>query len=280
MIKASSAPEEMLAYARTLTREAGELAISRVGGAVARYKPDHSIVTDVDLAVQAFIRERLAQAFPDHGFVGEEEAQGVRREEAELTWIVDPIDGTESFRRGLPGWAVSVGLLKGATPVLGVMAIPATRELYWALAGGQAYLDGEPIHVTPGDELGWSSLTLVPSNLHQVARPTTAGRIQGYGSTCFHLACVARGSAQATVLGRSSVWDYFAATVILEAAGGALYDIRGQRLDIGALARAKVALDGAIACHPDRIAAVFDAFEVHLPRGVHGFTGSVAPGAF
>lgn len=280
-MSAPPSTEALLSFARSLTEEAGALAISRAGDLKVRYKADRSVVTDADLAVQRLIQGRLAQTFPTHGFVGEE-AVGAPdpRRDADYVWIVDPIDGTDTFQRGLPAWAVSVGLLRGEEPVLGVMAIPATGEIYWALAGDRAWLDGEPIHVSPGDSLGSGSLTLVPSNLHRLARPITAGRIQGYGSTCFHLACVARGSAQATILGGSSVWDYFAATVILEAAGGALHSLHGQRLDIGPLARARTALPGSIACHPDRVGAVLDAFDVDLPAHLHGFTGSRRRGGF
>lgn len=272
----------LLDFTLALAAEAGALALRSQPHLTVTYKSDRSVVTNADVAVQALIRDAVASAWPGHGFVGEESDEGPSTPEAssDILWIVDPIDGTDPYRRGLPAWAVSIGVLRGKEPLLGVLALPATGEVYGAEAGGPARLNGDPIRVDPSPDVGRTSLLLVPSNLHQVARPTTPGRIQAYGSTCVHLAYVARGSAHAAILGGSSVWDYFAASVILEAAGGALFSLTGERLELGKLARQRASLRGALACHPAAVAGVFDAFDVDLPRGVHGFTGAVRRGTF
>ena len=271
--------QELLGFAKELAREAGALALKWRGHHQIRLKADRSVVTDADLDVQRLIRARIAERFPEHAFVGEE-GEATSKAPAPATWIVDPIDGTDPYSRGLPGWMVSIGLLVAGRPTLGVLYAAATDELYWAMAGQGAFLGEVPIQVDEGTQMGGRSLLLVPSNLHQVARPTSQGKVQGYGSNCLHLALVARGSAQATVLGASQVWDYLAAAIILKEAGGALFSLKGEALNIGALARERQFLVGAVACHPNRLAAVFDSVDVDLPPEIHGFTGQFKAGTF
>lgn len=264
-----------LPFARELCLRAAELALDWQGRASVHYKADRSVVTEADIAVQRLVRDAVGAAFPSHGVVGEERVKGSkeRPEDHDGLWIVDPIDGTDAFSRGLPMWAISIGLYLNGRPTLGVIAQPATGDLYWGVAGGGAFLNGRPIHIDDGPDLGRQSLTLVPSNTHHLARPVSQGKIQGYGSNCLHLLYVARGSAQATVLGSAYVWDYFAAAIILEGAGGRLFSLFGEPLDLTDLSAKQAHLKGAIACHPDRIPAVLAAFDVELPTDLHGFSG-------
>ena len=94
-------------------------------------------VTEADKAAERVIAEAVAERWPDHGFVGEE--HGTTQPEARLRWVVDPIDGTRAFIMGWPMWGTLIGLLDGATPVLGLMDQPFTRERYWS-AGAASYM--------------------------------------------------------------------------------------------------------------------------------------------
>ncbi len=96
-------------------------------------------VTEADKAAERVIAEAVAARWPDHGFVGEE--YGTTRPGARLRWVVDPIDGTRAFIMGWPMWGTLIGLLDGATPVLGMMDQPFTRERYWS-AGTLSYMRG------------------------------------------------------------------------------------------------------------------------------------------
>lgn len=107
-------------------------------------KPDLSPVTEVDKAVEALVSQRLADERPDDSLLGEE--YGSRGDAEARRWIIDPIDGTKNFVRGVPVWATLIGLYDGSTPVLGVVSAPALGLRWWASAGGGAHrsVTGEP----------------------------------------------------------------------------------------------------------------------------------------
>lgn len=104
-----------------------------------------NLVTDKDVAVEQFLKEALEKAIPHIGFVGEEEPAQSGALQAEYTAVVDPIDGTMNFVRGIPLSVISVAVLKQGMPYIGVVYNPYTSELFYAKRGGGAYLCGRPI---------------------------------------------------------------------------------------------------------------------------------------
>ncbi|MBY0397579.1 MAG: inositol monophosphatase, partial [Thermoleophilia bacterium] len=137
----SGAYADDLEFVKALAREAAAVALDRAARAKPQEKANLSFVTDLDHDLERLIRERLAAQYPDDVLTGEEYdaagGSGPRR------WSIDPIDGTGNMVHGLPLWAVSIGLIDGGTPALGVIAIPPLGELYWGTVGGGAYRDGE-----------------------------------------------------------------------------------------------------------------------------------------
>ncbi len=126
--------------------EAGRLTLGYFGtDPVAEYKPDDSPVTQADKAAEELIRARLEAAYPDHGIVGEE--WGTTREGAALKWYIDPIDGTKSFMRGVPLYAVLLGLEAEGETVVGAAYFPALGEMLYAAKGLGAHLNGRPVRV-------------------------------------------------------------------------------------------------------------------------------------
>ncbi|MFW6023718.1 MAG: inositol monophosphatase family protein, partial [Myxococcota bacterium] len=128
---------------------AGEEALRmQRSGAGARYetKPDLSPVTEADQAVETRLRAFAAQRFPDLGFVGEEEGETNR--EAEVRFVVDPIDGTRAFIRGLPTWSVLVGMEDAHGPAVGIALMPAAGDLFVGVRGAGADGNGRPLHVS------------------------------------------------------------------------------------------------------------------------------------
>ncbi len=103
----------------------GRLALERFHHAHIAIKRDGTLVTDADLAIQEALGREIARAFPTDGFVGEEGPIGEPRGEARYAWILDPIDGTNNFARGMPGFAVSVGVLRDGLPFAGASTIPS-----------------------------------------------------------------------------------------------------------------------------------------------------------
>jgi myo-inositol-1(or 4)-monophosphatase len=154
---ASSIPDldARLALAEAVAREAGELALDyfrRRETLVIETKRDpQDVVSIADRNVEKLVRERLLGAWPDDGFLGEE--YGLERGSSAFTWVVDPIDGTAPFVNGMPNWCVSIALLHGGEPVIGVISAPCQDELYAAAAGKGATLNGKRLTLDPARTL-------------------------------------------------------------------------------------------------------------------------------
>ncbi|RLB59896.1 MAG: inositol monophosphatase [Deltaproteobacteria bacterium] len=246
--------EEILAFTRGLARASGALALSYYGRANPTLRFDSVLITEADLVVQQYIRREVAQAYPDHTFLGEEgdREEEVQRDRQRPLWLVDPVDGSASFCAGMPIWAVSISLFDGGRPVVGVIYLPVTGELYAAMAGGPAMLNDRVIAVRE-QSVDDESLLLTYSRFHSDFRASFPGKVRSLGSSAAHMAYVARGAATAALLGNVHVWDIAAGQVILESAGGALLDVGGSRVELDEY------LGG------EKI----DRFLVAAPRGLH-----------
>src|SRR5205085_3331908 len=133
-------------------RAAGRVALGYFDRNVAvEWKPDESPVTVADRTAEQALRTRLTAAFPGDGFVGEE--FGDTPGSSGYRWIIDPIDGTRSFVRGIPIWATMIGLEHQGELVAGVVYLPALKQIYHALRGAGAYRDDRQIHVSRVDSL-------------------------------------------------------------------------------------------------------------------------------
>lgn len=152
-----------LALALRLANAADAISIDRYESADLHVetKPDRTFVTDADQAVEARIREMLATERPDDAFFGEETG---RDGTSNRQWIVDPIDGTSNFLRGVPVWGTLISLVIDEQPIVGVVSAPALRMRWWAERGGGAFkseFGGEPtqMHVSAVRELSAASLS-------------------------------------------------------------------------------------------------------------------------
>lgn len=200
-------------------------------------KPDDTPVTFVDRESELLIARRLQRAAPDCGFLGEEssgEAPPREPQRSGARWIVDPLDGTKKFVRGLPFFGPCIALERDGELALGVMHLPALNETLWAERGGGAFLNGE--HIQVSDEPDLSRASVVYDNevafydrgwsasLERVIRATyqNPGFLDLYSYAA--LAC---GRVDAVVMVGESPWDIAAARVIIEEAGGRLSDFRG-----------------------------------------------------
>ena len=218
---------------------------ARAAGAIAlRYfrsdvrvmrKADQTPVTQADQEAEAAIVERLRPAFPDVGFLGEEfGAQGSQSRR----WIVDPIDGTKNFVRGIPYWATLIALEEEGEVTLGIVHSPATGELYWARRGQGAWVDGAALRVSRVDRL--ADAMLVHSSLN-LLRPLDGGRWwdgfvrlvertdrqRGFGDY-FGYTFVLRGQAEVMLEADVKPWDIAPFKVLFEEAGGRFTDFAGQ----------------------------------------------------
>lgn len=136
----------------SLAEEAGEIQrAAQLNGNKIHYKGSIDLVTDADIASEQLISAGILGNFPEHRLTGEEGARGSA--ENGYRWLIDPIDGTTNFAHGQPHWAVSICLEHEGIPVMGVVYDVAKREMFTAIVGEGAFLNGEPIRVSAADEL-------------------------------------------------------------------------------------------------------------------------------
>lgn len=190
---------------------------------VARKGPQ-DFVSAADTAVEQLLKERLLGAFPSDAFLGEETGGTA----GDSLWVVDPIDGTANFVRGLPHFCVSAALLAGGRMTLGAILDPVLNELYFARAGGGATRNGEPIAAAPTTsmreatvEIGWSTRVADARYLALLTRVLGAGAaVRRGGSGALALAYVADGRTDAYAELHINAWDCLAGLLIVQEAGG------------------------------------------------------------
>ncbi len=189
-------------------------------------KPDLTPVTDADHAVERTLRKLLGAARPADGILGEEE--GVSRGAADRRWIVDPIDGTRNFSRGIPVWATLIALEENGELAVGVVSAPALGKRWHAERGGGAWTGGQRIGVSAvrAVEDAVLSFTLGEPGTELALR---AWHSRGFGDFWAHM-LVAEGAVDGAIEARGvAVWDLAAIQVIVEEAGGRLTDAAGER---------------------------------------------------
>jgi myo-inositol-1(or 4)-monophosphatase len=232
---------DWLAAARETARAAGDVLMEHFGRALdVRKKGAIDLVTQADLAAEAVVLARLQAAFPEHGFLLEE--TGARAGSGDCTWVIDPLDGTTNFVHGYPPFCVSVGLMRGEEPVLGVVYAPALGEEFWAVRGGGAWRNGAPVRVSTRDSLRESMLaTGFPYDVQTAADDVVplfaaflrrAQAIRRDGSAALDLCYVAMGRFDGFWERRLRPWDTAAGAAILAEAGGRLSRFDGGPFSI------------------------------------------------
>jgi histidinol-phosphatase len=202
-------------------------------------KPDRSFVTQADTAIETRIRERILDAFPDHGLVGEE--YGTEAGDASVRWYIDPIDGTHNFIRGVPLFGTLLAVERDGELQVGVMSAPALDERWWAWRAGGAWArdrggavrrasvsrvtrlgDAQMLYGSGRDIARSGRAPGLEALLDEVWRERGFGDFWGY-------ALVAEGAAEAMVEVGLKSWDAAAPAVIVEEAGGLATDLDGRR---------------------------------------------------
>jgi histidinol-phosphatase len=204
---------------------------------VVDWKLNRTEVTEADRGTETAIGARLAEARPHHGRYGEE--HGLAGDASSpWRWIIDPIDGTSNFVRGVPVWATLIALAHGDEgPVVGVVSAPAMRRRWWAATGIGAFADGTPIRVSDVSTVGQAqvSVTFSPGwddigrTDHLVRLQREAYRARGYGDFWQHM-LVAEGAVDVAIDAIGvALYDLAAPMVVVEQAGGRFTDRHGER---------------------------------------------------
>jgi fructose-1,6-bisphosphatase/inositol monophosphatase family enzyme len=218
-----------LEFVKALALEAAEVARAQCQEVTPHEKSNLSYVTELDNGLERLIRRRLGERFPDDRLTGEEYSAeggtGPRR------WSIDPIDGTGNMVHGLPLWAISIGLIVAGEPVLGVVAVPPLHELFWAVRGGGAWLDGHQLVAHDADHFHSQDNVCVGTNALRAVDPRSLpGRLRDLGSACCEQSFVAANRLQACILLGELTHDVAAGVVIASEAGCQFGTIAGARL--------------------------------------------------
>ncbi len=238
-----------LDLALRLADAADEIALAsfRSRDLVVETKPDRTPVTEADRAVEAEIRTMLALERRRDAILGEEDGahgSGPRR------WIVDPIDGTRNYSRGVPVWATLIALEDHGRVVLGVVSAPALHRRWWAERGEGSHANGDRVRVS---RVGRPEDAVLTFALEQPlpALAWRAWHARGYGDFWSHM-LVAEGAVDGAIDAIGvSVWDLAAVQVIVEEAGGTFTDFRGEHTVAGGSANSSNGL-----LHAERLEAV------------------------
>lgn len=220
----------VVAYA---AREAGSIIMRLFKGKYdVQEKSKNNPVTSADLAANRKIREVILGRFPEDGWLSEEDKDSAHRLSVSRVWVVDPIDGTKEFIEGVPQFAVSIALVVAGCPKVAVVYNPAEDRFYQAAAGQGAYLNNQPIRVTPRNDVDGALLLVSrsePRRKFQVF--VDRCEIKPVGSIAFRLAKVAGGDGDGTLTFRSiREWDICAGVLMVQEAGGKVVDGNGNSL--------------------------------------------------
>ena len=214
-----------------ICREAGEMAMRRwPGGGHALEsweKQPGSLVCEADLEVDAFLKRELGRLLPSAGWLSEETADHPERLVRGLCWLVDPIDGTRDYIRGRSGWSVAVALVSAGKPLIGRLVAPARGELWSAVAGQGAWLNGRRLASSTRKDLAGARVpadSLPPEDLDLTT-------VEKPNSIALRIAMVADDRADLVATLRWGFeWDIAAATLIAREAGAAVSDAFGKPL--------------------------------------------------
>ena len=215
--------------------EAGEILVHHWNerGFTVNEKSRGNPVTTADFEADRKLKDILHGGFPDYGWLSEETADDGDRLQRERVWIVDPLDGTKEFIKGVPEFVVAIALAERGVPVLGVTYNPVKREIFWGGRGLGCYLDGAPVRVTSTANL---ANAIVLASRSETARGEWKAfenvvKTRSIGSVAYKLALVAAGRADATfTMKPKSEWDIASGVALLIAAGGRISDIDGTNL--------------------------------------------------
>ena len=215
-----------LAFALELADRADALTVPRFRAADLHVetKPDLTPVTDADHTVERTLRELIAAKRPGEGVLGEEEGD----DGGEVRWILDPIDGTRNFARGVPVWATLIALERDGRVGCAVASAPALGRRWWASRGGGAFADGRPARVSAVAGLADASVSCTHARDLERLEPQV-WHARGLGDF-WQLLLVAEGSLDAAVDARLALWDYAAPALIVEEAGGRVSTLDGGPL--------------------------------------------------
>jgi myo-inositol-1(or 4)-monophosphatase len=199
-------------------------------------KDMHDFVTDVDIASEKKIKSILGKT--GYAFLSEESG---RSGKSDYLWVIDPLDGTTNYIIGNPIFSVSIALLKNKKPLLSVVFVPITKDIFYAENGNGAYMNGKRIKVSDKKYIKDSFLTFchgkseedIKRAIELYKRLKLKGKdLRQFGSASIELASVARGKTEALIMPGAPTWDALAGYLLVKESGGKVTDFKGDEWDV------------------------------------------------
>lgn len=234
--------EEFLKVAEDLARKAGNVCLdlqNNLGD--VKYKSVKDVVTIADVTSEKLIVDGLRSAFPEHS-IRTEEAGVIEGSDSRYRWIIDPVDGTVNFSRGIPMWGISIALHFEGEPLVAVVNLPKLGEMFTAIKGQGAYMNGKPIHVSREENPTHAIVSNGDFNVGAVAKinaqnsrnfareAETFERVKCFGSAVIEGCFTACGRLDGFVMTMSYPWDIAAIALLVEEAGGRSTHIDGSEM--------------------------------------------------
>ena len=232
----------VLQFAETTTETVGNQLIKDFGKLQATHKEDGSLVTQADKWADLKIIKAIAATFPQHGVLSEETEQVLP--DKDWCWVVDPIDGTTNFTRGVPIWGISLGLLYRGTPIFGFVRLPQLNQSFYGYWYGDsgltgpisgAYLNHSPIHTSPDNPTNSHLFNICARSTAIFKQPFGFAqgkpfpcKIRAIGVATYNTLLVACGAAIGGVEATPKIWDIAAVWAIIQAAGGVFISLESE----------------------------------------------------
>lgn len=242
-----SSYDELLHVALLAACSGGEKLMEWQGKFSTREKSPSDLVTDADLAAQHEIARVVFDTFPDHAFLGEENAEDHQQIDVEemlsqpVCWVVDPLDGTMNYVHGYPAFAVSIAAVAAGETVVGVIFDPVRERVYSAVRGGGAWCNGTRLQVSQTADLSSAMISMslppkvdgaTPDLVDFMEVVKRCQSVRRLGSAALNLAFLAEGAIDAFWARQIKPWDVAAGLLLVEEAGGRFSDSQGSPFDL------------------------------------------------
>lgn len=237
MSRGTAVGDQHVAFAIELADAARAVLAEEAGAALGvSVKPDRSLVTRMDLAIETRLRAMIARRYPAHGVIGEEE--GAQDEGASAVWVIDPLDGTAPFIAGLPVYGTLIALAVDGVPRLGIIDVPAVGARWLGVEGRATTCNGRAVQVRRCADISLAMMTngnqdyMSPAELPalEALRRATATRV--YGGACLNYGRLAEGRTDLALDAGQKVFDFAPFRPIVEGAGGVITDWAGAPLTL------------------------------------------------
>ena len=230
--------QQYLKTAQTAAENAGNIILEQLGRTIISEKAANSLVTEADYAAQEIIINSIKSRYPDHSFLAEERNLSADLNEKDL-WIIDPLDGTNNYAHGIPHFSISIAYSRSGNIEAGIVYDPLKREMFSAIKGLGAFLNGSRIKVSDTASLQQSMIatgfyydrgSIMRKTLHSIEKLFEANihGIRRFGSAALDLAWVACGRFDAYFEYKLSPWDFAAGALLVTEAGGFCTDQRAH----------------------------------------------------